>query len=261
MNAHAWPWILLGSLVTLLAPRLFGYLTRLQEAYPEEFFMLVQPLDWSTVKEICDLDDLRDQTLDGPPRFTAQILLHWRVIECREHFRRMAHNLRLVELCARVDKRDGSAKRARAAYAEILAEAQGMLEGAHALETDAGMAENQGEASELRASATGLRLQAEELRTRAEAIAKEEQDRKSKVADAFHSAKAFRRTVRRQLFKLNLLSVLMRVDRLALIPPSPLINLWHSGNDELLRLYQRARLKAVAYLSIYHENEEILAHL
>lgn len=260
MNVYSWLWIFLGSFATLVTPRLFNYLTRLTDPFPEDMFMLSQPLDWENVKATFDLDGARNDAR-GCPGSVSRRMLHCRFATCREYFRRMVHNTQLIELCTEVEKRDARRNPAPLLHEEILADARGMLEGAHSFEEDAGMAEYEGEADQLRASAAALRLEAQNLVARAEAIKKDDQAREFRIAGALHSAQQFRKTVRFQLVKLNLLSLLLRLDKLSLLPAEPVLQLWDKGNDELLRLYEQARVKAGAYISMYHQDRELLTRM
>jgi len=171
------------------------------------------------------------------------------------------HNTWLIELCAEVEKRDAARNPIAAHPEKILAETRGMLEGARLFETDAERPEYEDEADQLRANAAALRLEAQNLVTRSETIKNDAEERESRIAGALHSAQQFRNAVRFQLVKLNLLSLLVRLDKLGLLPAEPLLRLWDKGNEDLLRLYEQAKVKAAAYISIYDEDRELLARM
>jgi hypothetical protein len=48
---------------------------------------------------------------------------------------------------------------------------------------------------------------------------------------------------------------------LNLLPADLVIALWHRRNDELLLLYQQAKIKATAYLSVYHQDQDFVAYM
>jgi hypothetical protein len=260
MNSYFWLWILLGCVVTLAVLRLLNYLTRLHDPYPEEIFMFSQPLDWEDVKSTFNLQDARAEVI-GRPSTVSQRMLHNRFAASQEYFKRMEHNAWLIGLCGGVERRATTKDSMAMAHEETLSEAQAMLEGAQRCEVDAELPEYENQAAELRARANGLRRQAQELVGRAEKIKYEDQARKSRISDAIFLAGRFRKKVRLQLVKLALLNLLLRIDKLRLLPAAQVIQLWHSRNDELLRLYQQARLKAAAYLSIYHADQKLLARM
>src|SRR5258708_3207432 len=259
MNGLIWFWVLLGCVITFVIPRLFTYLARSAEPLPEAIPFFFAPLDWENVKAVFDLNAAKDE-LFRSPREVSRRLMQSRVGASLEFLQRMAHNAGMIERCGTSDQRD--AKRARvhidqeseAEFSEI----RMMLEGAALFESDALLPENETDANELRSHASTLRSTAEEQLALAD-TSQEVRTRELRVLAALQAARQFRRAVWPKIARLNLLSFLLRLDQFGLLPVDPLIALWHRDSDDLLALYQRARSKAASYLSIYHEDEQILA--
>jgi hypothetical protein len=258
MNAQIWLWMLLGCIVTLIVPRLFLYLSRLSDPFPEEIHVLARPLDWQNVKATLDLIDAQQEILGCDPK-VARRMLRYRFATSQEYLRRMEHNVWLIELCSQVDRRD--AARTQLAMAEDrrigLSDANGMLEGADLLESDAGLPENLSESAELRIRASNLRLKAEEIFSLSRA-SEADQTRAVRMLEALQAARRFRSAVKLQLLKLDVLSAILHLDRLNLVSVKTALELWHNGNDAVLLLYQEAASKASLYLSAYYEDEELL---
>lgn len=258
MNVQIWLWMLLGCIVTLIVPRLFLYLSRLSDPFPEEIHVLARPIDWQNVKTTLDLTDARQEMLGCAPS-VARRMLRYRFAASQEYLRRMEHNIWLIELCSQVDQRD--AARARAAMAEdrrvILSDANGMLEGADILESDARLPENANEAAELQMRASNLRSKAQEMLALAH-TSQQDRTREANMLEALRAAQRFRSTVKLQLVKLDVLSAILHLDRLNLVSANTALGVWHRGNDAVLLLYQEASSKASSYLSVYYEDNELL---
>jgi hypothetical protein len=256
MNAYFWLWFLLGCVVTLAVLRLLSYLTRLHSPYPDDIFMFSQPLDWEDVKSTFNLQDARDE-VSGRPTTVSQRMLYNRFVQSQEYFRRMEHNAWLMVLCG--ENLSDSKRDMVTVHVEALSDASAMLKAAECCDADAILPEYARQASDLRLRAQVLRGEAQERLRLAESMRTEHQAQQSRIADATLSAQRFRTSVRLQLAKLTLLILLLRLDKLRLLPAAHVIQLWHSRNDELLRLYEQARLKAAAYLSIYRADQKLLA--
>jgi hypothetical protein len=221
---------------------------------------LSQPLDWENVKSTFDLQGARDEAI-GRPSKVSKRMLHNRLTASLEYFKRMDHNMWLIELCGDGEKRSADKNSRAKAHEEAVSEAQAMLQGAESCEADAELPEYETQAGELRARANVLRCRAQELLGRTETIKSEYLARKSRLNDAILSAGQFRRAVRLQIVKLAVLSFLLQLDKLRLLPAAQVIHLWHSRNEALLCLYQQARLKAAAYMSLYKADQELLARM
>jgi hypothetical protein len=259
MNTYSWLWILLGCVVTIVVPRLFSYFTRLHNPYPEDIAMFSQPLDWEDVKVTFDVHDARDEAV-GRPRKVSLRMLDNRLAASYEYFKRMEHNAWLIELCGNADRRAGS-RNCMAEAHETLLQAQAMLQGAECCETDAELPEYENQAAELRSRANTLRREAREQFGRAERIRAESEARKARINEAVLLAERFAGKVRLQFAQLTFLTVLLRLDKLRLLPAEFFIQRWSKGNSELLLLYQEARLKAAHYVSMYQAGEKLLARM
>jgi len=258
MNAQIWVWMLLGCIVTLIVPRLFLYLARLSDPFPEEIHVLARPMDWKIVKTTLDLNDARQEILGSDPN-VARRMIRYRFATSQEYLRRMEHNVWLIELCSGVDQRD--AAKAKTAMVEdrrvSLSDANGMLEGAELLESDARLPENADEAAELKMRASNLRLKAEEVFALTR-TSETNQTQAATMLEALQAARRFRSAVKLQLVKLDVLSAILHLDRLNLVSANTVLEYWHRGNDTVLCLYQEASSKASSYLSVYYEDEELL---
>jgi hypothetical protein len=259
MNTYSWLWILLGCVVTIVVPRLFSYFTRLHTPYPEDIAMFSQPLDWETVKLTFDVHDARDEVV-GRPRKVCLRMLDNRLAASYEYFKRMEHNAWLIELCGNRDRRAGSGNSIAEAH-EIMLQAQAMLQGADCCETDAALPEYQNQADELRLRANTLRRDAREQFGRAEKIRAESEASRARIDEAVLLAERFAKLVRLQCAQLTCLTVLLRLDKLRLLPAEFFIQRWSRGNSELLLLYQETRLKAADYVSMYQAREKLLARM
>lgn len=259
MNTYSWLWTLLGCVVTIVVPRLFSYFTRLNNPYPEDIAMFSQPLDWETVKVTFDVHDARDEVV-GRPRKIALRMLDNRLAASYEYFKRMEHNAWLIELCGKADMRAGSNNCMAEAHETVLA-AQAMLQAAECCETDAELPEYENQAPELRSRASTLRREAREQFGRAERIRAESEARQTRISEAVLLTERFARIVRLQFAQLTFLTVLLRLDKLRLLPAEFFIQRWSRGNSELLLLYQEARLKAADYVSMYQAGEKLLARM
>jgi hypothetical protein len=257
MNSNPWLWVCLGCVVAIVLPRLFGYLIRLHNPYPEDIAMFSQPLDWEHVKATFDVQDAREE-VSGRPRAVSQRMVQNRLAASYEFFKRMEHNTWLTELCGNVDSRSAARKSTAEAHEQALSEARAMLQAAESCETDAELPEYRGETTELRSRATALRRDAQEQLRRAEMIRGECEARQARIDEAVLQAKLFGKRVWFRLARLRFLIVLVRLDKLRLVPAEWVIQLWSRGNNEMLLLYQEARLKAAEYFSMYQSGDQLL---
>jgi hypothetical protein len=260
MNTNPWLWIFLGCVVAIVIPRLFSYLIRLHNPYPEDIAMFSHPLDWEHVKATFDVQDAREEVF-GRPKIVSQRMVHNRLAASYEYFKRMEHNAWLTELCARIDSRSASSKSIAEAHDQALSEARAMLVAAESCEADATLPAYENEAPELRSRATALRNDAQEKLTHAEAIRTEIEARQARIGEAVLQAKLFGKRVWFRLALLRFLIVLVRIDKLRLVPAEWVIQLWSRGNNEVLELYQEARRKAAEYAAIYQSSDQLLARM
>jgi hypothetical protein len=170
----------------------------------------------------------------------------------------MEHNAWLIELCGNVDRHLGSGNSAAEAH-ELQSQAQAMLQGADCCEIDAELPEYESQAAELRSRAITLRREAQEQFGHAERIRAEGEARQSRIDQAVLLSERFGKLVRLQLAQLTFLIVLLRLEKLRLLPAEFFIQRWSRGNNELLLLYQEARLKAADYFSMYQAGDKLLA--
>jgi hypothetical protein len=262
----SWVWLFWMSLgcgfVLLLITRLFNRFTRLSNPLPEDILTLSRPLNWKSVNLTLNLDEANAE-LRGSDASVARRMFQFRVAASREYFRSMEHNAFLVLQGARADRRDAakSAATKDRDRRQMLAEAPGKLEGATLMEDDSRLPEHAGEAEELRTQAAVLRFEVQALHTVIAKLGEDDRAMAVCIAEALESAGEFRSAVRLHFFKLDLLILLIRVDRLRLLPARAIVAIWHKGNDDLVRLYEQAKVKAVAYLAAYYEKEELLARI
>jgi hypothetical protein len=257
MNVQFWFWMLLGGIFTLAVVWLVQFLKRLSDPLPEDALVIARPLNWENVEVTFNLNDAKAEIL-GSARSVARRLLRFRLAASLEFLQRMEHNAWVIEQSALADQRD--AGRAKASMVQdrqaSLSDARGMLAGAELFESDARHPEYADQADELHEQAGSLRLTAQQLFGSAEFT--EHDARALKAAEALQSAQRFRAAVRPYLMKLDLLILLLRLDAAGILPVGAVIAVWHQGSAPLLLLYQDTRTKGVAYLSIYHQDEDLL---
>lgn len=217
-----WLWMTLGcGAVTLALLRLIRSFARCSEAYPEEILSLCRPLDWESVKIAFDVDEAMC-VLEYLPAVTARSKLAFRLSICREFIERMNHNAWLIIQCVKSDRR---------AFALMLK----------------GRAED--------------RQTSDESDEEAEQIEIEDQIKIARLTEALKTARRFRVAAHLQLIKLDVLGLLINIDRFHWYPRPSFIGLWLRGSDRLLALYHHSKGKAAEYLSAYHERDDILASM
>ncbi|HXB22978.1 MAG TPA: hypothetical protein VNV88_16435 [Candidatus Solibacter sp.] len=260
-------WLLAGGITALLGRRLFKRLARLTEQYPEDVYMFLQPLNWEDFErdralEAGEFDHNYGSGWCGSGRFAEgrrRRNLRARIVLDREYLGRMDYNLALLELSNANDRRVcGRWRKDQARDSQRRLEtAAGMEKEATALEREAEQPENQPVAQELKCCAARIRAESKKLLAEDAEYKTEFETHARIMAEARSAFREFRSPARWQLPKLDCLSLLLSLDRLMVLPVRPVVGLWQKGMPELLRLYQQAREKALAYGVLYRNDDEI----
>jgi hypothetical protein len=260
MNTHPWQWIALGCVLTVIVLLVIRYLLKFRSPYPEDVFMLSRPVDWDNVTTIFDIHNAESEAVGRPKRVSLQLLLT-RLIASYEYFTRMMYNASLIVWCGERDKLAAEKSSNLIAQEEASFTAQSMLLAAESCEADAKLPEYQSQADDLLYRAADLRKEAQAQFLLAEEARSQNEAQLVLVDDALLSARRFKKAVRLQLAKIMCLIVLLRLDKVGLLPVRSVIRLWHSGNADLLSLYTETRQKAAAYISRSETGRELLSNM
>ncbi|HWZ43308.1 MAG TPA: hypothetical protein VNW97_07510 [Candidatus Saccharimonadales bacterium] len=264
-------WLFAGGAAAQLAERLLKRLTRLTDQYPEDVYMFLQPLNWEVFKRDRAFDHREFDRNYGKhwlwsgrfaERHRRRELRSWIALD-REYLGRMDHNVALLELSAANDwkltrrcRKDRTAERLR-----CLEAVAAMEKAATELEQEAELPENHGQTEGLRHDAAQIRVGSRDLLSEDAECNRERETHDRRIIEARRAFLEFRSAAGWQLAKLDCLSLLLRLDWLMLLPVRPVAALWRSGSSELVRLYRRAKDKAVAHAMLYENDGEVSKHM
>jgi hypothetical protein len=258
-------YILAGSVAMLLAERWLEKLPRFTPQEPVEILPLLQPPSRTDIEAAFQAGDFIPQ-LEGSGSSSNPALrreLHSRIALSWACVRRMDENVEVIELEFANELRsfNRSDKLHRQEVRQFLSDVPGLQRAAKELEREARLPERSAEAEELRQTAAGLCAQAEALLAEAAAWEKEWQEDGHSIAEANKKARQFRRATRFYLIKLAFLSVLLRLDKLRVLPVLHIAKHWHRGLDDLLNRYQQIKEAAVVRATPYRAGAEIRARM
>jgi hypothetical protein len=261
--------LLTGSVATLVAGRLARRLTQFPGSLPVDLDPFLQRVNMEEARAAFNGAGF-DEKFDYFGWRTRHSLdlhlrrdLHARIAESRAYLERMCANALVIQRHAdnapqrtkgmRRDQAEESRKR--------ILEAAGMLEGAELFERDAALPEYSAEADKLRSSSARLRSDAKKVLAEDAERKKEILENIKKIDDARYATRDFRRAAGVQLFKINLLTLVLRFDKWSIVSTPRISAWWLNGIDNVFHLYERTKEKAAAYASLYQEEETIQANM
>lgn len=261
--------LLTGSVAAMVAGRLLRTLTQPPGSLPVDIDLFLQRVNMEEARAAFNgagFDEKFDQWGWKMRRCLDRHLrrdLHARIAESRAYLERMDANALVIRRHAdnapqrrKIMRRD-QAEESR----ERILDATGMLEGAELFERDAALPEYSAEAGQLRSSAARLRSDAKKVLAEDAECKKEILENIRKIDDARCATRDFRRAAGVQLLKINLLTLVLRFGKWRIVSTPRLCAWWLNGIDNVFHLYERARDRAVAYASLYEEEETIRASM
>jgi hypothetical protein len=269
MIAYLWLSLLGGIVLTLIGIWLMKYLTRFTAHIPEEVAMFLQPTNWEQIDIAFEPASFRQSYETELGHFLTsrdRILrrdLHSRIALGRQCLQRMTENIQAIECAAADDLRvaarwrkdldSESSERSKAIAA--LQEAEKNFEREGSLPQDpAEQEEIFGLLVLFGPNADTDALLAEDAESR-----RELEKHVQRILATRKANHEFLALARWQRVKFDLLTALLRLDKLRLLPVQPIAALWEAGAQDILLLYKQARERAAAHARYYGQEREILA--
>lgn len=269
MFTHTFLWMLSGSAITLAALWFWNSLARYTAHIAEEAPLFLQPIPWHEAESAVNSGnfydtyqtELQSYTTSRDRELRRDLLT--RIVLNRVIFRRMDENSETIRLAVDHDRRVALrwGKDVIQESIENLSAATALRQAAESLLRDAELPENQSEANEFKRQTAVLLADANALLAEDAEHRQEFETHIKNISAARNATEEFHQRVRRQLLKLTLLVVLLRFDKLRLLPVGLIAAVWEAGIHDVLFLYKEAKEKAVAHAAYYSLHTEVLTRM